>query len=447
VKTLHPDLIIIFDFNHMNQTSDTLQEEMQKLLVENSFLRQQLQNTKESINAIKTGNIDALIIGSEKSHKIYSEKTSDEIYRILIERMNEGAVVLNTEGTILYCNAYFANMLGLPLQNTIGEKINRFLDHLSESQIETLLKQGNERPVNEEVYLKAENNVEIPVLISASSLVLDNNTVLSITITDLTIQHTYKKELQNRASLLEQINSDLENANKDLSSFTYVSSHDLQEPLRKIQNFVTYIILEDEKTLSETAKYYFQRIGQSANRMQALITDLLTYSNTKSSERTLEDTDLNIIIDEIKEEYKDNIGGKKLTIETMNIGHVNIIPFQFRQLFQNLVSNSVKFSKPQTAAYITIQAETIPGNKTGNPKLTPGTTYCHITYTDNGIGFDPQYSEYIFDVFKRLYTKEEYEGTGIGLAICKRVVENHHGVITATGALNQGARFDIYIPA
>ncbi|HEY6160981.1 MAG TPA: ATP-binding protein, partial [Bacteroidia bacterium] len=124
-----------------------------------------------------------------------------------------------------------------------------------------------------------------------------------------------------------------------------------------------------------------------------------------------------------------------------------IIRFQFRQLIHNLIGNSLKFQKPSRPPRISIKGEIVHGSKLNVEKLSGKINYCHIIYTDNGIGFDPQYSERIFEVFQRLHSKEEYRGTGMGLAICKRIVENHHGVITASGKLNKGARFDIYIPA
>ena len=226
-----------------------------------------------------------------------------------------------------------------------------------------------------------------------------------------------------------------------------MSSHDLQEPLRKIQNFVTCILLEEEKNLSETGKGYFLRMRQTAERMQALLDDLLIYSRTKSSERRFEKTDLTVVVDEVKKDYEDDILEKKATIEAIDLCETNIIRFQFRQLLQNLISNSLKFSKPLIASHIIIKSEILPGDKLNNEELSSNSDYCHIIYTDNGIGFDPQYKDRIFQVFQRLHSKEEYKGTGMGLAICKRIVENHNGVIAATGELNKGARFDIYIPA
>ncbi len=221
----------------------------------------------------------------------------------------------------------------------------------------------------------------------------------------------------------------------------------MQEPLRKIKNFISVLLEEEEKQLSDDGKNYLQRMYETANGMQVLIEDLLSYARAKSGERKFEKTDLAIIVEEVKKDFEEVINKNKATIEIGELCVANIIRFQFHQLFQNLISNSFKFSKPDIAPHIIIKSEITDGGKLNNEKLVSKVNYCHITYTDNGIGFDPQYNDRIFEVFQRLNSKDEYEGTGMGLAICKRIIENHDGIITAEGELNKGARFDIYIPA
>jgi two-component system CheB/CheR fusion protein len=259
-----------------------------------------------------------------------------------------------------------------------------------------------------------------------------------------------KEELElavkRRTRQLEKKNMELENLNKDLTAFTYVSSHDLQEPLRKIRNFAS-VLIQEEKRLSKDGKMYLQSTYDTAKRMQALIEDLLKYSRTKNADRKFERTDLNTILTEVKRDFEDIIKEKKAVIKAGKLGEAKIIPFQFRQLIHNLVGNSLKFSKPRKAPLITFKSETVKGDKLTIEKLSSKINYLHIIYTDNGIGFEPEYNERIFEVFQRLHSQEQYQGTGMGLAICKRIVENHNGIITANGQLNKGVRFDIYIPA
>ena len=261
------------------------------------------------------------------------------------------------------------------------------------------------------------------------------------------------KELAYQNEVKEKRAAELIIANKELEAFTYVSSHDLQEPLRKIQIFAS-ILLEDENlNLSDNGKYNFQRIQSAARRMQQLIEDLLAFSRINTTERKFEKTDLNIIIEEVKIDLKDTIQEKHATIEATEICPGNIIAFQFSQLMYNLISNALKFSNPDIPPHIVITSRIVKGSKFHNKKpalpagmLSPEKNYCHITVKDNGIGFEPHFSKRIFEVFQKLHSKEEYAGTGIGLAIVKKIVDNHNGIIIATSELNKGARFDIYIP-
>lgn len=170
------------------------------------------------------------------------------------------------------------------------------------------------------------------------------------------------------------------------------------------------------------------------------------YTQIKVNQQVFEETALNKIVEDVKEDYIEEINQKQGEIKVADLGTAYIIPFQFNQLFQNLIGNSIKFSRPDVKPFIHISSVRESGNKLISKKLKPEKQYCHITITDNGIGFDSAYNEKIFEVFQRLNGKEEYSGTGIGLSIVKKIVDNHHGVIIAHGELNQGATFDIYIP-
>lgn len=254
------------------------------------------------------------------------------------------------------------------------------------------------------------------------------------------------KQIEQVSLALENKNHELENINKKLNSFTYISSHDLQEPLRKMQLLSAHILEKEEKNLSDKGKDYFNRMQQAAKRMQTLIEDLLSYSRTNSEKIIFEKSDLNKILDEIKEEFKEEFHEKNAKINAQKLPELNVIRFQFHQLLHNLISNALKFSNPKKPLQIKIKSEISTGDKLKYDKLLPKKKYCHISIHDNGIGFEPQFNDRIFEVFQRLHGKGEYKGTGIGLAICKKIVENHHGFITATGELKKGATFDIYLP-
>ncbi len=267
---------------------------------------------------------------------------------------------------------------------------------------------------------------------------------------DITEEKAFSQELERlvreRTMELAVKNEELVKMNADLKSFAYVSSHDLQEPLRKIQAFASRIAEMERDNLSEKGLDYFGRIQRSAATMQTLIQDLLAYARTSSNEKVFEYTPIKKVLQEAEDELRDLIEQKKAVIKTTDLGTASIIPFQFRQLLINLVGNSLKFAKTGELPLIELKHNRVRGADIGVKTLQPELTYYHLQITDNGIGFDPAYKEKIFEIFQRLNSKDVYKGTGIGLAIVKRIVDNHHGYITADGEVNNGARFDIYIP-
>jgi light-regulated signal transduction histidine kinase (bacteriophytochrome) len=232
-----------------------------------------------------------------------------------------------------------------------------------------------------------------------------------------------------------------------MESFNYIASHDLQEPLRKIQAFTSRLLQKENANLSDWGKDVFSKVQTSANRMQRLIEALLSFSRLDKTSELFVPTDINLLLEEIKNNLHETIEAKKATIESDQLPVMNVIPIHFHQLLTNLLNNAIKYSKTDEKPFVRITY----GLKEG--KLIPDNSkfdmnkYHHICIADNGIGFDPQYSEKIFELFQRLHGKSEYEGTGIGLAICKKIVDNHHGFIFAKGEPGKGAEFHIYIPS
>lgn len=245
---------------------------------------------------------------------------------------------------------------------------------------------------------------------------------------------------------LEQQNMDLEASNKELVAFNYAASHDLQEPLRKIQTFVSRLDEKESANLSETGKEFMARINSSVERMRVLIEDLLQYSRTTKTEKVFEETSLNDLLENAKVELAQIIEEKNAKIQSQPLPKLKVIPFQIQQLFINLISNSLKYSKTDKAPDIKITCKKVNASDEDLiPKIING-KFHKITFKDNGIGFEQEYAEKIFVLFNRLHNKNEYAGTGIGLAICKKIVENHRGFIFAVGKPNSGATFTIYFP-
>jgi light-regulated signal transduction histidine kinase (bacteriophytochrome) len=234
----------------------------------------------------------------------------------------------------------------------------------------------------------------------------------------------------------------LQKANDELENMNWISTHDLKEPLRKIQ-FYGSIILEKEGTnLTDSVKENILRMQKSAGKMQILIDDLLTYSKVMNEEKKLDSVDLNEIIEGILLDFKESIEEKNITIQLHNLPTVFGIQFQLRQLFLNLISNSIKFTRPEVAPVISISAEKVT-SKRSNFALKE---FYKIIVKDNGKGFDAAYEEKVFKIFQRLHSQTEFMGTGIGLSICKKIVELHDGYIEAEGIDGVGATFSVYFP-
>ncbi len=379
---------------------------------------------------------------------------SEQKFRLLADSMPQHIWTADTQGNLNYFNKSVFDYSGLSL-----EKINKdgWLQIVHPDDRERNIKEWIESVATGKDFLLEHrfrrHDGEFRWQLSRAKPQRDENGIIQMwvgTSTDIQEQKTFAEaletEVHDRSKELTQKNIDLEKMNKELQSFAYISSHDLQEPLRKIQTFATRIVEKEKENLSENGKDLFNRMQSSAGRMQALIDDLLAYSRTNTSERVFEKVNLNTVIEKVKQDLKEEILNKNAVIEIKDTCDVNIIPFQFRQLFYNLISNSLKFSNPQKPLHIDINSEHAKGDKFKNESLEGNAEYCHITVADNGIGFEPQYSEKIFELFQHLHGKNEYQGTGIGLAIVKRIVENHNGIIAAKGELGKGATFDIYLP-
>jgi light-regulated signal transduction histidine kinase (bacteriophytochrome) len=206
------------------------------------------------------------------------------------------------------------------------------------------------------------------------------------------------------------------------------------------------MILEKEHNLTENGKICFDRIVVSADRMQKLIEDLLLFSRTQVYEHKLEPVDINILLAEIKLLHVESITEGQLIIDSDQLPVVQGISFQLQQLIENIISNSIKYSKAGQPAKINVNCALLSANEIPFFNSFGFEFYYKISLSDNGIGFEQTYSEKIFEIFQRLHGKNEYSGTGIGLSICKKIVENHQGYISAKGVIDEGATFDIYLP-
>jgi light-regulated signal transduction histidine kinase (bacteriophytochrome) len=233
---------------------------------------------------------------------------------------------------------------------------------------------------------------------------------------------------------------------KDLEAFAHVSSHHLQEPLRKIRSFVDRVLEREAQQLTTKGQYDMTRIDTAAAHMSQLIQDIHTYSRIGAVEAPFKEVPLADLVRDVVTDMQAALNEKGATVE-IDLGiTVSVIPAQVRQALQQLIDNALKFSTPGVVPHIHISGGVVMGDELSIPALTPESYYCYIEVSDNGIGFNPHYSDRIFEIFQKLHTVEEYGGTGIGLAIVKKIMDRHKGWVVATGEIGKGAKFGLYFP-
>lgn len=259
-----------------------------------------------------------------------------------------------------------------------------------------------------------------------------------------------KNELQQYSERMELLVQDrteaLHRSNEDLQQFAHVASHDLKEPLRKIRIFTDRLLNEPDASLSDVSKTYLQKIQMASERLSNMVEGVLNYSLLNANDQPLEVVDLNKVINDITNDLEILIQQKKAVINYQLLPEIKGIPVLIQQLFYNLINNALKFTNHQVSPVITITYQKPTQEQLHSKKIFGSKQFVEIIVSDNGIGFDQQFSEQMFQVFTRLNTKQTYEGTGLGLALCKKIVQRHNGVIYAEGKPGQGASFHILLP-
>jgi PAS domain S-box-containing protein len=253
-------------------------------------------------------------------------------------------------------------------------------------------------------------------------------------------------DLRHAEKVLMEKNEQLKKINNQLSSFAQIASHDLQEPLRKIQMNSDRLFDLEGHHFSEKGNDLYRRITSSSRQMKSLIQDLLSYARSNDYEDKMEQVDLNVLLKEVMNALEVKIIEKNAMIHVGELPTLHVIRFQFHQLFLNLLGNALKFSRPGIQPEIMVCSELVQNKSLPNGFPEGDKAYYHLSVSDNGIGFTPEQAEKIFEMFYRLHARKEYEGTGLGLAICKKIVENHKGVILAESQQNEGATFHFYLP-
>ncbi|MBK9982957.1 MAG: PAS domain S-box protein [Saprospiraceae bacterium] len=401
---------------------------------------------------LQKANNDYLVMNEQLMFKNTELKKSEDRYHLMVSEVQDYAIILlNNEGIIQNWNKGAEKIMGYSEEEIIGKPISVFYskEDIARKLPEQLLKEAtiNGKATHAGWRIRKDGsrfwgNVAITTLRDE-----DNNVIGFTKVTrDLTSQKEAEERLLEYNRSIEKKNIELLASNEEIASFNHIASHDLQEPLRKIQTFISRITRENSEHISEKGKEYFARISTSAGRMQQLIDDLITYTHTNRADKVFIRTDLNSLISSVLDEFKPTIEEKKAVIRTEHLPTLSVIPFQFEQLFTNLIDNSLKYSRQNVSPVITITSSIVDAHKVPGATLTNPKKFHRITISDNGIGFENQYADTIFTLFQRLHGKSEYSGTGIGLAICKKIVENHNGIISAESIPNEGSQFHIFIP-
>lgn len=346
----------------------------------------------------------------------------------IIDTINDLLVVIDSRGRLTRVNRKVAVDLGYSYEEMLGMHLRDIIVGYPQGDLPWFfaMPELTEQAGGLDKELRKRNGETISVLLTSSVLRDPENNPTGAVLVAHDISDRIEAE-QKLAHFAKQ----LQESNQELEEFAYIASHDLKEPLRKVTAFGERLKMKFGDLLGEQGVDYLARMESAATRMQRLIDDLLNFSRVKTKARPFEPVDLNNIYTEVLSDLETRIEetGGKVTCQGLLV--IDADPMQMRQLFQNLIGNGLKFNRPGVAPQLDIRGEILENN------------WYRLTFTDNGIGFDEKYQEKIFGVFQRLHGREEYEGTGIGLSICRKIAKRHGGDISAAGTLGAGAEFTV----
>ncbi len=374
------------------------------------------------------------------------DQTTIQYLKTILDTLRDPLLVLDEQLQVITCNQAFLTVFSLSQSEVLGYSVFA-LDSYQWERHELIqyLRILQERgiPFHDIELSHHQSRLGLKTLLlngqALASDILDQKLFL------LGIQDITERKIADLK--LQAYNQKLERSNQELQDFASITSHDLQEPLRKIQAFGDLLKQECGDELSDPAKMYVERMQNAGKRMHILINDLLAYSRITTRANPFIPVDLNQIIQDVLSDLEIRIRDTQAKIVIKSTCKLNADPLQMRMLLQNLLSNSLKFHRPNIPPEIGIAMTKLPLDTPNpiDPSLSP-ISLCQLTVKDNGIGFDEKYLSKIFTIFQRLHNRNKYEGTGVGLALCRKIVDRHGGTITAQSQPNQGATFVVTLP-
>jgi PAS domain S-box-containing protein len=401
-----------------------------------SALRARVAELEETLRAIRSGEVDALVVPGRGGDQIFTLEGADFPFRMLIEQMGEGAVTASLDGVVTYANRSFARICGRPLQQVIGASIYGFWPPESAAALRVLVDRSAKEPSSGEFVLVSEKG-PLAAHVSVNRLAAYDKPALMLVITDLT-ERKQRDKLAESGKRLQKFNAELEGRvrertreltalNQDLEAFSYSASHDLRAPLRSINGFGDLLRRDLGPRLGAEGKHRLARIQDAARRMGEVIDGLLALSRLGRDEVVIETLDLTAMAEEAVSELSRADPRRKASVRVSGGMKARGDRRLVSLLLHNLLSNAWKYAKRPR------------GSIEVSSRLEAGRRVYFVK--DDGVGFDQEYAETIFEPFKRLHTREEYPGTGIGLSLARRIVVRHGGWIRAQGAPGRGATF------
>lgn len=408
------------------------------LQAEIAQLKSELAESNGLIDAIREGAVDALVVHKDGEAEVYSIESADFTYRILIEKFGEGALSMTFDGLILYCNDYFAKLIGRPATKITGTYITDYID--SPEIFKNLTQAVKGGAYKGEFVLNEANGKKVHAYLSMTDL-HPHVDAIGVVVTDLSQKIRHEQALIEYQQKLEKNVHELNASNTSLEQFIHVISHDIKEPLRKILTYSSHLAESKAEFLESSEIKGLQVINSSAVRLNSLVDDLVKYAfSATKTER--DSVNLNTVVGEVLDDLELFIDDNKATISLDELPEIKGSKVQMRQLFSNLLSNAIKYSKDDVPPVIRIENRGL-----GKPADSLNDSdFMHITITDNGIGMEESQLPKIFTIFQRLHMRDEYSGNGIGLAICKKIMENHEGCIEVKSTENVGTVFHLYFP-